>query len=568
MSTDQNMNEFKQSSLSENASADPGKNRSGGGRGPLILVLVLALAVICLLVYMMKKPGEKKPAEEAQSGVTAEQEQTVQTEEESAGEEKTAKKAETAETAVTAVTAQESRKAGTGNTAGEGPATALSPEMQTLDQNLRTELSQKGGNWSLYLYCLDNGQEIGVNANDPMISASLIKLYVAGCYFEQVEKGLISDDYQSQLYAMISASDNGATNQLIDLLGMDAVNSFIQEHNYKAGQLNRKMLEQNGMENYTSSRDCGMVLRDVYKGTYVNKDASARILEAMRGQIDRNLNKIPAGVPAGVDTANKTGELLTTDSNGMNVLIQNDAAIVFAEGHPYVLVVMTASSGVGEPQMQQEIAAVSSEVYNAVVSMDTGNVNSVHSDDSEASEASEAGSAAGTAGTAAENAEGNEGAAENSSTDSTDSTESSTGTSTGNQGAGGASGGAQGAVLEDGTYIAEFNTDSTMFSVNEAKEGKGTLTVVNGQMTIHVSLVSKGILKLFPGSAEEAQQEGAAVLEPTIDEVTYSDGTKKEVFGFDIPVPVIGEEFNCAIAGEKGKWYDHKVSVTNPVKAE
>lgn len=427
---------------------------------------------------------------------------------------------------------------------------------------------KKGGNWSLYLYCLDNGQEIGINANDPMISASLIKLYIAGCYFEQVEKGLISDDYQSQLYSMISASDNGATNQLIDLLGMDAVNSFIQEHNYKAGQLNRKMLEQNGTENYTSTRDCGMVLRDVYKGTYVNKDASARILEAMRGQIDRNLNKIPAGVPAGVDTANKTGELLTTDSNGMNVLIQNDAAIVFAEGHPYVLVVMTASSGVGEPQMQQEIAAVSSEVYNAVVSMDTGNVNSVHSDDSEASEASEAGSAAGTAGTAAENAEGNEGAAENSSTDSTASTESSTGTSTGNQGAGGASGGAQGAVLEDGTYIAEFNTDSTMFSVNEAKEGKGTLTVVNGQMTIHVSLVSKGILKLFPGSAEEAQQEGAAVLEPTIDEVTYSDGTKKEVFGFDIPVPVIGEEFNCAIAGEKGKWYDHKVSVTNPVKAE
>ena len=162
--------------------------------------------------------------------------------------------------------------------------------------------------------------------------------------------------------------------------------------------------------------------------------------------------------------------------------------------------------------------------------------------------------------------------AENSSVNSTDnsadSAENSTGTSTGNQGAGGSSGGAQGAVLEDGTYIAEFNTDSTMFSVNEAKEGKGTLTVVNGQMTIHVSLVSKGILKLFPGSAEEAQQEGAAVLEPTIDEVTYSDGTKKEVFGFDIPVPVIGEEFNCAIAGEKGKWYDHKVSVTNPVKAE
>ena len=31
--------------------------------------------------------------------------------------------------------------------------------------------------------------------------------------------------------------------------------------------------------------------------------------------------------------------------------------------------------------------------------------------------------------------------------------------------------------LEDGTYTAEFKTDSGMFHVNEANEGKGTLTV-------------------------------------------------------------------------------------------
>ena len=37
-----------------------------------------------------------------------------------------------------------------------------------------------------------------------------------------------------------------------------------------------------------------------------------------------------------------------------------------------------------------------------------------------------------------------------------------------------------------------------------------------------------------------------------------------KVYGFDIPVPAIGEEFNVAILGEKGKWYDHKVSVSNP----
>ena len=122
--------------------------------------------------------------------------------------------------------------------------------------------------------------------------------------------------------------------------------------------------------------------------------------------------------------------------------------------------------------------------------------------------------------------------------------------------------------LEDGTYTASFETDSSMFHVNETCDGKGILTVEDGQMTIHVTLASKRILNLFPGTAEEAQKDGAVLLEPTVDEVTYSDGTTEEVYGFDVPVPAIGEEFDCALIGEKGKWYDHKVSVSDPVKAE
>lgn len=123
------------------------------------------------------------------------------------------------------------------------------------------------------------------------------------------------------------------------------------------------------------------------------------------------------------------------------------------------------------------------------------------------------------------------------------------------------------AALEDGVYTAEFETDSNMFHVNEANDGKGTLTVEDGKMTIHVSLVSKSIVNLFVGTAEDAQKEGAEILEPTTDEVTYSDGYKEEVFGFDIPVPALDEEFDCALLGKKGKWYDHKVSVSDPVPA-
>ena len=123
-------------------------------------------------------------------------------------------------------------------------------------------------------------------------------------------------------------------------------------------------------------------------------------------------------------------------------------------------------------------------------------------------------------------------------------------------------------ALADGVYTADFSTDSSMFHVNEACKGKGTLTVENGQMTIHISLPSKSILNLFCGTAEDARKDGAALLQPTTDTVTYSDGLSEEVNGFDIPVPALDEEFDVALIGKKGVWYDHKVSVSNPVLKE
>lgn len=87
-------------------------------------------------------------------------------------------------------------------------------------------------------------------------------------------------------------------------------------------------------------------------------------------------------------------------------------------------------------------------------------------------------------------------------------------------------------------------------------------------MTIHISLGSKKIVNLFPGLAEDAQKEGAGILEPSIDTVTYSDGLTEEVNGFDVPVPALDEEFDLALIGTKGTWYDHKVRVSNPVKEE
>ena len=124
------------------------------------------------------------------------------------------------------------------------------------------------------------------------------------------------------------------------------------------------------------------------------------------------------------------------------------------------------------------------------------------------------------------------------------------------------------AELEDGVYSVKFDTDSSMFHINEAYDGRGTLTVKDGEMTIHITLPSQKILNLYCGLAEDAAKDGADLLQPTTDTVAYSDGTTEEVYGFDVPVPALDEEFDLALIGTKGTWYDHKVSVSDPQPIE
>ena len=119
------------------------------------------------------------------------------------------------------------------------------------------------------------------------------------------------------------------------------------------------------------------------------------------------------------------------------------------------------------------------------------------------------------------------------------------------------------AALPDGVYTADFDTDSSMFHANEANDGKGTLTVKDGQMTFHVSLASKKIVNLYVGMAADAEAHEGDWLQPTTDTVTYSDGLSDEVYGFDIPVKALDEDFQLAILGTKGTWYDHTVSISD-----
>lgn len=199
---------------------------------------------------------------------------------------------------------------------------------------------QNNGTISVYAKRLgsENGTASVVNEKK-MQAASLIKLFIAGCVYENIDDVLNQESYSGEtrqlLVNMITVSDNDAANELVRKLGhgdnesgKQAVNYFCSEHGYSSSSMGRMLLESNSnSDNYTSVSDCGAFLSDVYNGTL---SGSAKIIELLKAQTRRS--KIPAGIPSGVVVANKTGELSD---------VENDAAIIYAPQGAYVEVVMS-----------------------------------------------------------------------------------------------------------------------------------------------------------------------------------------------------------------------------------
>ena len=224
---------------------------------------------------------------------------------------------------------------------------STTPTLQIPEPNYQDELElllidtikDMDGDIAIYIEDLSSNKITSINSH-PMHSASLIKLFVAGAYYEEVKNELVieNDLSKAQLDAMISYSNNDAWTWLESFIaygsiydGALKVTAFAKEHNYKdTGRLvSPSSFESVGEDNFTSVEDVGRVLREIYNEEYINKDASISILTAMKNQA--LTSKIPSGLPEGIKFANKTGEL---DS------VQNDAAIIYADNIDYILVVM------------------------------------------------------------------------------------------------------------------------------------------------------------------------------------------------------------------------------------
>lgn len=222
---------------------------------------------------------------------------------------------------------------------------------------------------------------VSVNGATQHASASMIKLVVLAALLDKVAAGEINlaaqvevkasdivsgtgtvqDDgpgtyeLQELVRRMIADSDNTATNVIVDLIGMDAVNEEASKLGLTGTVMARKMMDvvaaDQGMRNRMTSDDAATVLNLIATGKLVNEQMSEL---AMSFLLQQTINAgLTDAIPAGVQVAHKTGELNQAE---------HDGGVVLA-AHPYVLVVMT--EGIDNYLGVSVIADVSRAVYVA-----------------------------------------------------------------------------------------------------------------------------------------------------------------------------------------------------------
>lgn len=253
--------------------------------------------------------------------------------------------------------------------------------LKPLKSQLVSLVTHRNSTYSIYVKPLDSDSSLTIN-NEQMQAASMIKLFIMAEAFRQEKIGLLHFDEESVITSkvkvggagilqdvpdgsrktlrqlielMIIASDNTATNLVIDRLTMKSINNLIVRLGFTNTMLQRKMMDfesiKTGKENYTSVVDLGVMLEKIYFGQCIGPEQDAEMLKILLKQEDND--KIPALLPADVKVAHKTGEL---------VGIFHDGGIVYGPKRNYVVCIMTKNI-TDTDEAVHHIAAISKDIY-------------------------------------------------------------------------------------------------------------------------------------------------------------------------------------------------------------
>lgn len=159
---------------------------------------------------------------------------------------------------------------------------------------------------------------------------------------------------------MITWSSNLATNLLIEKTGADNVNRLMRRLGASDIQVRRGVEDikafRAGINNTTTAYDLMVLLRVIAGNKFLSRKSNERMIEILSAQ--QFNDGIPAGLPAGLRVAHKTGNITRHD---------HDAGIVFVNGRkPYVIVVLT--KGIDDRKLSSRlIADISKAVYQALI---------------------------------------------------------------------------------------------------------------------------------------------------------------------------------------------------------
>ncbi len=229
---------------------------------------------------------------------------------------------------------------------------------------------------------LTTGDHFFLHEDEVFAQASSIKITVLANLYQQAEQGklkltdlytvqssdLVPDSYimngltpgvtrvtlRDLATMMVAVSDNSATNVLIDRVGMPNVNAMLDSLGLAHTRLRRKMMDlqaaKEGRENISTPREMMTLLDAIYRGKVMNKESTADFFKVLSTNKD---SWIPRDLPADLKIANKPGALEA---------VRNDSGVVFVEGRPYVISVMTAFLG-NERDGEEAISKISLEAW-------------------------------------------------------------------------------------------------------------------------------------------------------------------------------------------------------------
>ena len=117
------------------------------------------------------------------------------------------------------------------------------------------------------------------------------------------------------------------------------------------------MPEGNLFFNYISANDMASLLQAIYHGTLIDAEASKTMLEILLRQ--QQSGRLQLYLPEEVPVAHKCGDL---------DYLENDGGIIYVDGHPYILVVLTSNMP-SNKEGREVIGIISKMVYDSVLSL-------------------------------------------------------------------------------------------------------------------------------------------------------------------------------------------------------